>query len=361
MTTGPLAGIRILELSGIGPGPHAAMLLADMGADVVTVMRPGELAKTVDGWSHTTRRGRRIVEIDLKSPEGVEQVLALVEKADVLVEGYRPGVTDRMGIGPDTCSARNEKIVYARMTGWGQEGPMAQTAGHDINYISLTGHLHAMARQGERPYAPLNLVGDFGGGSMFLVTGILAALLERTTSGKGQVIDAAMTDGAAVLGQFMWAMRSRGQWQDTPGVNMLDSGYPFYDVYETADNKYMAVGCLEPHFYAVFAEKLGIDGEEHPSQFEFARWGELRELITAKFAEKTRDEWAEIFQGTDACTTPVLTYGESVEDEHMKARGIYQQIGDDVMPGPAPRFSRSDAGTPAAPPTDITALADIWA
>lgn len=360
-SSGPLAGIRVVELNGIGPGPHACMMLADLGADVVTVMRPGELDTQVGGWAHITRRSRTVVEANLKSDEGLSQVRGLIAKADVLVEGFRPGVTERMGLGPDECLEINPRLVYARMTGWGQHGPLAHTAGHDLNYISLTGHLNATARKGERPVPPLNLVGDFGGGSMFLIQGILAAIIERATSGKGQVIDAAMTDGASVLGQFQWAMRARGQWSDVAGTNMLDTGYPFYDVYTCSDGRFMAVGCLEPQFYAEFARLLGIDGEGMPGQFDMDRWDELREIISGKFAEKTRDEWAEVFYGTDACTTPVLTYTEALDHPHNVARQTFVEVSGDAGPAPAPRFSRTPAApVPAAPPREVTAIDKVW-
>ena len=361
-SSGPLAGIRVVELNGIGPGPHACMMLADLGADVVTVMRPGELARSADGWAHITRRGRTVVEADLKSEDGLAQVRGLIAKADVLVEGFRPGVTERMGLGPDQCLESNPRLVYARMTGWGQHGPLAHTAGHDLNYISLTGHLNATARKGERPVPPLNLVGDFGGGSMFLIQGILAAIIERATSGKGQVIDTAMTDGASVLGQFQWAMRARDQWSDVAGTNMLDTGFPFYDVYTCSDGRFMAVGCLEPQFYAEFARLLGIDGERMPGQFDMDRWDELREIIAGKFAGKPRDEWAELFYGTDACTTPVLTYTEALSHPHMTARETFVEVGGDMGPAPAPRFSRTPApAVPAAPPHEVTSVDQVWA
>ena len=359
-TSGPLKGIRVVELNGIGPGPHACMLLADMGADVVTVMRPGELAKSADSWAHITRRGRTVVEADLKSTEGLEHVMQLVERADVLIEGFRPGVTERMGLGPEQCLERNPRLVYGRMTGWGQTGPNAQMAGHDINYISLTGHLNAIARKGERPVPPLNLVGDFGGGSMVLVQGVLAALVERAGSGRGQVIDCAMTDGASVLGQFQWAMRARGQWSDEAGTNMLDTSYPFYDVYRCSDGKFMAVGCLEPQFYAVFAQLLGIDGEDAPGQLDVDRWEELRELIASRFAERTRDEWAQVFAGTDACTTPVLSYTEALEDPHLSARETFVDVAGDMGPAPAPRFSRTPSAVPAAPPAETSPIDQVW-
>lgn len=357
---GPLSGIRVVELAGIGPGPHAAMLLADMGAEVVLVLRPGELEKSSNGYSHLTRRNRIAIECDLKSDEGVAQVLDLVDRADVLIEGFRPGVTERMGLGPDTCLERNPRLVYGRMTGWGQFGPMSDRAGHDINYLSLTGHLNAIARKGERPVPPLNLAADFGGGSMFLVIGILAALLERQASGRGQVIDAAMTDGASLLGQFQWGMRALGQWSDVAGTNMLDTGFPFYDVYTCADGKFLAVGCLEPQFYAQFAAIVGIDGEDAPKQFEMNRWDELRELIATRIAGRTRDEWAALFEGTDACTTPVLNYAEALENEHMRERGIFVQVAGTPQPAPAPRFSRTPSPEPTDPPAGLTDPATIW-
>ena len=360
-TGGALAGLRVIELGGIGPGPHTAMMLADMGADVVTVLRPGETEKSRDGWAHVTRRGRTIVELDLKSDSGLAELRRLVGVADVLIEGFRPGVTERMGIGPDECLENNPRLVYARMTGWGQDGPWANLAGHDINYLSITGHLNAIGRKGEKPVPPLNLAADFGGGSMFAMSGILAALYSRGNTGAGQVVDVAMVDGAATLGQFQWAMRARGQWSDSRGENMLDTGYPFYDTYECSDGKFMAVGCLEPHFYAEFAKLLGIDGENDPGQFDVDRWEELRELIAARFATRTRDEWAAVFAGTDACTTPVLTYTEALENEHNAARGIYVDVAGDTGPAPAPRFSATASPTPAQPPREATNVAGVWA
>ncbi|WP_333619072.1 CaiB/BaiF CoA transferase family protein [Dietzia sp.] len=357
---GTLAGLRVVELGGIGPGPHTAMMLADMGADVVTVLRPGETESSRDGWAHITRRGRRIVELNLKDDAGLAELLRLVSVADVLIEGFRPGVTERMGVGPDVCLERNPRLVYARMTGWGQDGPWAQRAGHDINYLSITGHLNAIGRAGEAPVPPLNLGADFGGGSMFCISGILAALYSRSVTGAGQVIDVAMVDGAAVLGQFQWAMRARGQWSDKRGTNMLDTGYPFYDTYACADGGYMAVGALEPQFYAEFARLLEIDGPEAPGQFDFDRWGELRELIASRFATKSRDDWAEVFDGTDACTTPVLSYTEALANEHNVARGIYTEIAGDAGPVPAPRFSGTPSPVPAAPPRETVDPAGIW-
>ncbi|CLS93434.1 fatty acid-CoA racemase [Mycobacterium tuberculosis] len=285
---GPLSGLRVVELAGIGPGPHAAMILGDLGADVVRIDRPS----SVDGISRDAMlRNRRIVTADLKSDQGLELALKLIAKADVLIEGYRPGVTERLGLGPEECAKVNDRLIYARMTGWGQTGPRSQQAGHDINYISLNGILHAIGRGDERPVPPLNLVGDFGGGSMFLLVGILAALWERQSSGKGQVVDAAMVDGSSVLIQMMWAMRATGMWTDTRGANMLDGGAPYYDTYECADGRYVAVGAIEPQFYAAMLAGLGLDAAELPPQNDRARWPELRALLTEAFASHDRDHW----------------------------------------------------------------------
>ncbi|KAF0849171.1 CaiB/BaiF CoA transferase family protein [Nocardia caishijiensis] len=355
---GPLAGIKVIELAGIGPGPHAALLLADLGADVVRVQRPRQLPGFIE---RPQWRGRTIVEADLKNPDDVAKVLDLVEKADVLLEGFRPGVTERMGLGPDDALARNPRLIYGRMTGWGQYGPMAERAGHDINYISLTGVLNAIGRKGERPVPPLNMVGDFGGGSMFLVTGVLAALVERATSGKGQVIDAAMVDGALALSHFVWGMRGVGLWSDERGENLLDTGMAFYDTYETADGKYMAVGAIEPQFYEQLLAGLGVDPEGLPQQLDPDGQEQLRKLFTEKFKSKTRDEWTAIFEGTDACTTPVLTFTEATANEHIAARGGLVEIEDVVQHAPAPRFSRTQGGTPTPPPSAATPIEDVWA
>ena len=292
---GPLTGLRVVELAGIGPGPHAAMILGDLGADVVRIDRPG--ASGAD----PMLRNRRFVIADLKSEQGRELVLKLVAKADVLIEGYRPGVTERLGLGPEDCAKVNDRLVYARMTGWGQTGPRSQQAGHDINYISLNGVLHSIGRVNERPVPPLNLVGDFGGGSMFLLVGILAALWERQTSGKGQVVDAAMIDGSSVLVQMMWAMRAMGMWTDERGTNMLDGGAPYYDTYECADGRYVAVGAIESQFYAAMLAGLGLDAADLPAQNDRARWPELRARFTEVFASRARDHWAKVFADSDAC------------------------------------------------------------
>ncbi|MEE2035372.1 CaiB/BaiF CoA transferase family protein [Rhodococcus chondri] len=355
---GPLAGIRVVEFKGLGPGPHAATLLADLGADVVIVQRPGEIPPA--GHRDPIQRNRRIVEANLKDPADIEKVLNLLERADVLIEGFRPGVTERLGLGPDAVLARNPRVVYGRMTGWGQEGPLASVAGHDINYISLTGVLHAIGRQGERPVPPLNMVGDFGGGSMFLIFGILAALVERQTSGKGQVVDAAMVDGTVALSHMMWAFRGRGAWSDERGVNMLDTGAPYYDTYETQDGKYVAVGSIEPQFYALLLRGLDLDPADLPDQNDRSAWPEMKKLFTEKFLSKTRDEWSEIFLGTDACVSPVLTFAEAPNNEHLAARGSLIELDGITQHAPAPRFSRTPAGEPAPPAGEATDIASLW-
>ncbi|WP_156298425.1 CaiB/BaiF CoA transferase family protein [Mycobacterium paragordonae] len=355
---GPLSGLRVVELAGIGPGPHAAMILGDLGADVVRVDRPGPGGPVKDAMS----RNRRIVTADLKSAEGRDLVLKLVAKADVLIEGYRPGVTERLGLGPEDCAKVNERLVYGRMTGWGQTGPRSQQAGHDINYISLNGILHSIGRAGERPAAPLNLVGDFGGGSMFLLLGILSALWERQTSGKGQVVDAAMVDGSSVLVQMMWQMRSSGMWTDARGTNMLDGGAPYYDTYECADGRYVAVGAIEPQFYAAMIQGLGLDAAALPPQNDVARWPELRALLVEAFGSRDRDHWAKVFADSDACVTPVLAFGEANSEPHIAERGTLYEVNGHLQPMPAPRFSRTPADTPhlAQAVGDIEAILSDW-
>jgi alpha-methylacyl-CoA racemase len=361
--SGPLTGLKVVELAGIGPGPHGAMILADLGAQVVRVDRPGGLQLGDPALADPTLRGRRRVAADLKSPEGVETVLRLVERADVLVEGYRPGVTERLGVGPDACHARNPALVYARMTGWGQDGPMAQRAGHDINYISLTGALHAIGRAGERPVPPLNLVGDFGGGSMLLVVGVLAALWEAQRSGRGQVVDAAMVDGASVLSQMFWGFLAQGAWTDERDANVLDGHAPFYDTYTCADGRHVAVGPLEPQFYAAFLAGLGVDPVDLPAQYDRAGWPVLRARFTELFASRTRDEWAAVFDGTDACVTPVLAFGEVAAHPHLAARSTIVEADGVAQAAPAPRFSRTPAQLPD-PPTeaeDVESVLADWA
>lgn len=357
---GPLTGLRVIELAGIGPGPHAAMILGDLGADVVRIERPGSPGA---GTPLATLRNRRLVTADLKSDEGRDLVLKLAAKADVLIEGYRPGVTERLGLGPQDCAKVNDRLVYARMTGWGQTGPRSQQAGHDINYISLNGILHAIGRAGERPVPPLNLVGDFGGGSMFLLVGILSALWERQTSGKGQVVDAAMIDGSSVLIQMMWGMRASGVWSDERGTNMLDGGAPYYDTYECSDGRYVAVGAIEPQFYAALLAGLGLDAADLPGQNDVERWPELRARLTEAFAAKDRDHWAGVFADSDACVTPVLAFGEVEIEPHVTERNTFYQADGGLQPLPAPRFSRSVPDVPRPPVQpggDAEAVLDDW-
>ncbi|MCL9793346.1 CaiB/BaiF CoA transferase family protein [Frankia sp. AgKG'84/4] len=356
---GPLDGLRVVELAGIGPGPHAAMVLADLGADVVRVRRPGP----VGGPDHTLR-GRRLVSADLKEPAGRDAVLELVEHADVLIEGFRPGVAERLGLGPDDALARNPRLVYGRMTGWGQDGPLAQRAGHDINYLSLTGLLHAIGPADAPPVPPLNLVGDFGGGSMLLVIGVLAALWERSASGRGQVIDAAMVDGASLLGQMVWAYRGMGVWSDERESNILDGAAPYYATYTCADGRHVAVGAIEAPFYAQLLAGLGLAGEDLPGQHDRAGWPVLRARIAGAIAARPRDAWTEVFAGTDACVTPVLTFTEALTDPHLAARATFVTVDGVDQPAPAPRFSRTPAAAPVGPSQTITPIervAAAWA
>jgi alpha-methylacyl-CoA racemase len=340
---GPLAGIKVIEVAGIGPGPFCGMMLADMGAEVLRVDRAERVREhnPEKPPNDVLARGRRNLAVDLKKPEGVETVLRLVEQADVLTEGFRPGVTERLGIGPDACMKRNPRLIYGRMTGWGQEGPIAQAAGHDINYIALAGVLHTIGRKGQAPVPPLNLVGDFGGGGMLLAFGVVCALVERQRSGKGQVIDAAMVDGAALLAAAMHGMRHGGGLSDERGTNLLDTGSHFYDAYETADGKYISIGSIEPQFYAELLERSGLKGEPLPAQMDRAHWPELKERVAAVFKTKTRDEWNQIMEGSDVCYAPVLSIGEAYEHPHNKARGTFVEVAGVKQPGPAPRFSRT--------------------
>ncbi len=360
---GPLAGVRVVELAGIGPGPFAAMCLADLGADVVRVDRPGGAGLGVDPAQDLTNRGKRSVLVDLKDPAGSAKVLDLVERADILVEGYRPGVAERLGVGPDACLARNPKLVYGRMTGWGQEGPLARRAGHDISYLATTGTLGMIGRAGEPPTVPANLVGDYAGGSLYLVIGVLAALQHaRTPAGTGQVVDAAIVDGASHLATMLHGMLAAGGWQDRRGANLLDGGCPFYGTYETSDGQYMAVGALEPRFYAEFTRLLGI-AERAPDRADLARWGELREVIAARFAERTREEWTEVFAASDACVAPVLSMREAPHHPHLAARATYVEHGGVTQPAPAPRFSATPgaiARGPALPGADTAEVAADW-
>ena len=345
---GPLHGTRVIEISGIGPGPFAAMVLADMGADVIRVERPGG-GSFATGPTDLLNRGKRCICVDLKKPEGVDVVLRLVEAADALVEGFRPGVTEKLGIGPEPCLERNPRLVYGRMTGWGQAGPLAQEAGHDINYVSLTGALHAIGRQGEKPAVPLNLIGDFGGGGLLMAFGIVCALFEAKGSGHGQVVDAAMVDGASLLLTSLYGAQQAGWWSEERGTNVLDSGAHFYEVYETADGKWISVGCLEPQFYASLVERLGLAGEELPQQMDKSGWPALKQRLSEIFSTKTRDEWCRVFENSDACFAPVLSMSEAHEHPHNAARGTYVFANGARQPRPAPRFSRTPAELGSGP------------
>jgi len=343
---GPLHGVRVVELAGIGPVPHAGMVLADLGADVARVERPGPIGGV--GVSDVTLRGRRWVRADLKRDDDRARVMRLVERADVLLEGFRPGVAERLGVGPDACLDRNPRLVYGRVTGWGQDGPLAPRAGHDLNYLSLTGALAAMGRPGTPPAPPLNLVADYGGGSMLLLVGILAALVERERSGRGQVVDAAMVDGVSLLSQLVWSMRSIGAWAGPRGANLLDGGAPFYDCYTCADGRFVAVAALEPPFYAALLDGLGLSEADLPAQYDVAGWARLRQVFAETLAARTRDEWAAVFAGVDACVTPVLTWDEAAGHGHLVERGTLVEVHGVVQAAAAPRFSRSSTGAVSA-------------
>jgi alpha-methylacyl-CoA racemase len=330
------------------------MMLADMGAEVLRIDRPGptDLGLPVEPRFSVLTRGRRSVALDLKQPAAIAAVKRLMIRADALIEGFRPGVMERLGLGPDECLAANPRLVYGRMTGWGQEGPMAPAAGHDINYIALAGVLHSIGRRGSAPAPPLNLVGDFGGGGMYLAFGVVCALLEAGRSGRGQVVDAAMVDGAASLAAAVYGLRAKGMWNDERGDNILDSGAPWYDVYETQDGKYVAIGSIEGRFYGELLRLTGLTGEALPPQWEKARWGELRARLTEVFKQKTRDEWCRIMEGSDVCFAPVLSMAEAPAHPHNRARGTFVEVDGVAQPGPAPRFSRTPgaiARPPAAP------------
>jgi len=345
--TGPLKGIKVIELVGIGPGPHAAMMLADLGADVIRVDRPGGQMLSF-GEKDFMGRGRPSAALNLKDPAGVEAVLQLVESADILIEGNRPGVTERLGLGPEDCWARNPKLVYGRMTGWGQDGPLAQSAGHDLTYIATTGVLSGLGQDRARPHFPLNLLGDFGGGSTYLVMGILAALVEAKTTGQGQVVDAAIVDGTAHLATMISGMLASGAWHEQRLSNLLDGAMPFYALYDTADGRQVAVGALEGKFFAEMVTRLGLDGV-CPGQYEMERYDEMRDLFAKTFASKTMAEWAEIFEGTDACVAPVLTPTEAAVHPHLQARQTYVTHHGVTQPAPAPRFSRTASTLGAGP------------
>ena len=339
--TGPLQGIKIVEIAGIGPGPHACMILADLGAEIIRVERPGGGSMSLGApGTNFLNRGRPSVALDLKDPRAAAVVLDLVEQADVLIEGMRPGVTERLGIGPEDCWARNPKLVYGRMTGWGQEGPWSQAAGHDMNYISITGALFGLGQDPQRPHFPSNLLGDFGGGSTYLVMGVLAALLEARTSGRGQVVDAAIVDGTAHLNAMGSSLLAGGFAKEQRRAGLLDGGTPFYDLYETADGRHVSVGALESQFYAELIQRLGLDGVA-PAQYDMDRWEELRDLIAGTIKQQPLAHWAEVFAGTDACVAPVLTQSEAIEHPHIKERGVLVEKDGLVQPAPAPRFSRT--------------------
>ncbi len=347
---GPLAGLKVVEMVGLGPAPFCAMLLADMGAEVIRVDRPNAggalgLAPRFD----VPARGRRSLAIDLRRPGAVDTVLSLVERADLLIEGYRPGVMERLGLGPEPCHARNPRLVYGRMTGWGQSGPLAARAGHDIDYIALSGALHAVGHAGAPPVPPLNYVGDYGGGAMLLAFGLLCALHEARGSGRGQVVDAAMTDGAALLSAMFYGMRAAGAWQNERGANLLDGGAPFYASYACADGRCIAVGAIEPAFFAELLARLGLAADDFGAQMDRSLWPRQREQLAALFALRPRDAWSALFEGSDACVAPVLDWDEAPAHPHNQERGTFVAIDGVLQPAPAPRFSRTPPATPGAP------------
>lgn len=357
MGTGPLSGIRVVEFTGLAPAPFACMVLADLGADVVRVDRPGQdRAPDVE----VLLRGRRhAVAADLKDPAVVRAVLALVGAADVVVEGFRPGVMERLGLGPEVCLARNPRLVYGRITGWGQDGPLARSAGHDIDYIALAGALHPIGVRGGAPVPPANLLGDFGGGGLLMALGCLAALVERSVSGRGQVVDAAMVDGAGLLTTYLYGMAARGMWSTERGTNLLDGAAPFYATYETSDGGHMAVGAIEPQFYAELIARLGLADTGLPDQHDRDRWEELRNVFAKAFRSRSRQEWTELFDGTDACVTPVLALGEAQDHPHNRARRAFVDVAGIVQPAPAPRFGRTPPAAPNPPSrTDPGVLAE---
>ena len=389
---GPLAGVKVIELGGIGPGPHAGMVLADLGADVVRVRRPGGVAiasaakpgeagrhqtgvaiasaaKPGDAGRHQTgvtmpaedrdllHRGKRIVDLDVKTQPGA--LLELAAKADVLLDCFRPGTCERLGIGPDDCAAVNPRLIFARITGWGQDGPLAATAGHDINYLSQTGALSALGYADRPPMPPLNLVADFGGGSMLVLVGIAVALYERERSGKGQVVDAAMVDGVSVLAQMMWTMKGIGSLRDQRESFLLDGGAPFYRCYEASDGKYLAVGAIEPQFFAALLNGLGLSPDEVPGQLEIGSYQQMYDMFAQRFAGRTRDEWTDVFAGTDACVTPVLTWSEAAANDHLNARSTVITAHGVEQAAPAPRFSRTPAGPVGPPPATTTPINEI--
>lgn len=362
---GPLEGIKVIEMAGIGPGPMCAMLLADLGAEVVRIDRvqSAGLGLPRDPRGDLLNRGRRSVAVDLKATTGVDVVLRMVERADALIEGFRPGVMERLGVGPAPCFERNPKLVYGRMTGWGQHGPLAHAAGHDINYIALTGALNAIGREGEPPLHPLNLVGDFGGGALYLAMGVLAGVIEAQRSGQGQVIDCAMIDGAASLMTLFYGMKHMNRWNDQRGTNAIDGGSHFYNVYETLDGKFVAIGSIEPKFYAELLEKIGLDAAALPAQHDPTSWRAMTQRFTEIFRSKTRDEWCRIMEGSDVCFAPVLDLDESLRHPHNQARGTFVSVNGVAQPGPAPRFSRTPCAIgkpPSVPGEDSLSVLSDW-
>ncbi|MGV9837227.1 CaiB/BaiF CoA transferase family protein [Nocardia niigatensis] len=356
MRMGPLTGLKVLELGGLGPSPHAAMVLGDLGAEVVRVRRPGALALPAEE-DDLVLRGRTVIDLDIKNdPESLRR---LIGAADVLIEGYRPGVCEKLGIGPEVCLASNPGLIYARVTGWGQDGPRAQQAGHDINFLAATGLLHAIGAPDRPPLPPLNLLADYAGGSLYAVIGILAALFERARSGMGQVVDAAVVDGLTSLSQYAWSLRNAGMLGDRRGSNLLDGAAPFYRSYRTADGQYMAVGALEPHFFALLLDRLGLADADLPPQLDAARWPVLHEALERAFAGKTRAEWVEVFDGLDACVSPVLTWTEALEDEHLAKRASFVSIDGVPQAAVAPRFSRTSTGTPTPPRRQPTPVSEL--
>ena len=353
-STGPLKGVTVVELAGIGPGPFACMMFADLGADVIRIDRPprrgdGDLERIMQN-DGIVDRGRRSIALNLKDPRATEVVLRLVEKADVLVEGFRPGVAEKLGLGPEVCIARNARLIYGRMTGWGQTGPLAQAAGHDINYIAISGALHAMGAGDSPPTPPLNLVGDYGGGGMLMAFGIVSALFEASRSGKGQVVDTSMSDGAAILMAAIYSLRNKGFWRDSRESNFLDGSAHFYGTYACADGKFVSVGAIEPQFYALLLARIGIEDASFQRQWEEGQWPELRAKLAALFMTRTRDEWCAALEGSDACFAPVLTLEEAPAHPHNQARGTFVSVDGTVQPAPAPRFSRTPCEVPWASP-----------
>ncbi|MFC3713051.1 CaiB/BaiF CoA transferase family protein [Sphingoaurantiacus capsulatus] len=350
---GPLQGVRIVEIAGIGPGPFCGMMLADHGAEVIRVERPGgtKAGPATEGSRDPLMRSRKTIVVDMKKPEGIEVVRELCRTADGLIEGFRPGVMERLGLGPDVLLADNPKLVYGRMTGWGQTGPYAHAAGHDINYIALTGALHAYGRAGEKPTPPINMVGDFGGGGMMLAFGMVSAILAARGGGKGQVIDCAMTDGASVLMSMIWGFRAMGIWRDERGVNLLDTGAHFYDTYECADGGYVSIGSIEPQFYAELRRLAGLtDDKDFDAQMDQRAWGPLKDKLTALFKSKTRDEWCALMEHTDVCFAPVLSMAEAPDHPHNAERGTFGMVGKALQPMPAPRYSGTVTDRPFLTP-----------